>query len=63
MKERLQCVPHYVHSPSVTLFKIGDAEYSWNVGFTDAEINSLGPRSLQMVVTTMIGEHSHCCRV
>ena len=47
-----------MHSPSVTLFKIEDAEYSWKVGFTDAEIKTLGPRSLQMVVTTMIGEHS-----
>ena len=36
---------------------MGDAEYSWKEGFTDAEINYLGPRSLQMVVTTMIGEH------
>ncbi|KAL9184976.1 hypothetical protein ACHAXT_002753 [Thalassiosira profunda] len=43
----------------LTLFKIGDAEYSWKVGFTDAEINSLGPRSLQIVVTTMIDMSKH----
>jgi hypothetical protein len=38
----------------LTLFKVED-EFSWETGFTSSEIDSLGPKSLVIVVKTLIG--------
>ena len=35
-----------VNQDILTLFKVGDDEYSWEEGFTLPEVYSLGPKSL-----------------
>jgi len=37
----------------LTLFK-SDGEYSWETGFSSSEIRSMGPKELEVVVSTMI---------
>eukprot|EP00984_Skeletonema_dohrnii_P021452 scaffold10724_cov112-Skeletonema_dohrnii-CCMP3373.AAC.3 len=39
----------------LTLFKAEGDDYSWEAGFAPSEINSLGPKSLEVVVKTLIG--------
>ena len=39
----------------LTLFKVEGSDYSWEAGFTFSEIHSLGPKSLEVVVKTLIG--------
>ena len=39
----------------LTLFKVGDDDFSWEAGYTLSEINSLGPKSLEVVVKTLAG--------
>eukprot|EP00984_Skeletonema_dohrnii_P020060 scaffold9695_cov74-Skeletonema_dohrnii-CCMP3373.AAC.3 len=39
----------------LTLFKVEGDDYSWEAGFTLSEVHSLGPKSLKVVVKTLIG--------
>eukprot|EP00984_Skeletonema_dohrnii_P024757 scaffold13890_cov76-Skeletonema_dohrnii-CCMP3373.AAC.2 len=39
----------------LTLFKAESDDFSWEAGFTLSEIHSLGPKSLEVVVKTLIG--------
>eukprot|EP00984_Skeletonema_dohrnii_P018145 scaffold8397_cov104-Skeletonema_dohrnii-CCMP3373.AAC.2 len=39
----------------LTLFKAEGDDFSWETGFTLSEIHSLGPKSLEIVVKTLIG--------
>jgi len=39
----------------LTLFKVEGDDYSWEAGFTLSEVHSLGPKSLEVVVKTLIG--------
>eukprot|EP00985_Skeletonema_marinoi_P020661 scaffold12338_cov77-Skeletonema_marinoi.AAC.1 len=39
----------------LTLFKAEGDDFSWEAGFAPSEINSLGPKSLEVVVKTLIG--------
>eukprot|EP00984_Skeletonema_dohrnii_P001296 scaffold401_cov144-Skeletonema_dohrnii-CCMP3373.AAC.7 len=39
----------------LTLFKAEGDDFSWEAGFTLSEMNSLGPKSLQVVVKTLMG--------
>eukprot|EP00984_Skeletonema_dohrnii_P034754 scaffold33672_cov153-Skeletonema_dohrnii-CCMP3373.AAC.2 len=42
-----------INEDILTLFKVED-DFSWEVGFTLSEVHSLGPKSLEIVVTTLI---------
>jgi hypothetical protein len=42
-----------INEDVLTLFKVED-DFSWEKGFTLSEIHSLGPKSLEIVVTTLI---------
>jgi hypothetical protein len=39
----------------LTLFKAEGDDFSWEAGFTLSEVHSLGPKSLEVVVKTLIG--------
>eukprot|EP00985_Skeletonema_marinoi_P027737 scaffold23234_cov104-Skeletonema_marinoi.AAC.4 len=39
----------------LTLFKVEGNDFSWEAGFTLSEVNSLGPKSLEVVVKTLVG--------
>eukprot|EP00985_Skeletonema_marinoi_P020068 scaffold11756_cov104-Skeletonema_marinoi.AAC.4 len=39
----------------LTLFKVEGDDFSWETGFTLPEIHSLGPKSLEVVVKTLVG--------
>jgi len=39
----------------LTLFKVEGDDYSWEAGFTLSEVYSLGPKSLEVVVKTLLG--------
>mmetsp|Transcript_16690 Transcript_16690/g.33517 ORF Transcript_16690/g.33517 Transcript_16690/m.33517 type:complete len:800 (-) Transcript_16690:318-2717(-) len=39
----------------LTLFKVEGDDFSWEAGFTLPEIHSLGPKSLEVVVKTLLG--------
>eukprot|EP00984_Skeletonema_dohrnii_P018827 scaffold8903_cov157-Skeletonema_dohrnii-CCMP3373.AAC.7 len=39
----------------LTLFKAEGDDFSWEAGFTLSEVNSLGPKSLEVVVKTLMG--------
>eukprot|EP00984_Skeletonema_dohrnii_P026131 scaffold15425_cov141-Skeletonema_dohrnii-CCMP3373.AAC.4 len=43
----------------LTLFKAEGDGFSWEAGFTLSEISSLGPKSLQVVVKTLLGSSKH----
>mmetsp|Transcript_5470 Transcript_5470/g.8431 ORF Transcript_5470/g.8431 Transcript_5470/m.8431 type:complete len:307 (+) Transcript_5470:219-1139(+) len=43
-----------VNRDVLTLFKVGDDEFSWEEGFTLSEVYSLGPKSLKLVVKHLI---------
>jgi len=39
----------------LTLFKVEGDDFSWEAGFTLSEVHSLGPKSLEVVVKTLVG--------
>ena len=43
----------------MSMFKKGDEEYNWKVGFDNAEVSSFGPRSLALVIKCLIDLAKH----